>query len=115
MKSILKLSLCAVLVVMLCAGKALGGEELVVEQKGKSFVFKGAKVATLKIKVGDVIQFKNMDPYFHNVFSLSDAKLFDLGSYPQGQSKSVKFDKPGKVEIECAIHPEMHIVVEVRP
>ena len=115
MKSIMKLSLSTALIVMLCAGKALGGEELILEQKGKSFVFKGAKVETLKIKVGDVIQFKNMDPYFHNVFSLSDVKLFDLGSYPQGQSKSVKFDKPGKVEIECAIHPEMHIVVEVRP
>ncbi len=109
-----KLSLFAILICALWINAALGGEELVVEQKGKSFMFKGAKVETMKIKVGDVIQFKNMDPYFHNVFSLSDVKLFDLGSYPQGQRKSVKFDKPGKVEVECAIHPEMHIVVEVK-
>jgi plastocyanin len=47
------------------------------------------------------------------VFSLSDPKTFDLGSYPQGQSKAVTFDKPGTVEIECSIHPEMQMVVEV--
>jgi plastocyanin len=45
---------------------------------------------------------------------LSDAKLFDLGSYPQGQSKPVTFDKPGTVEVECAIHPQMKITVEVK-
>ncbi|HSS97187.1 MAG TPA: plastocyanin/azurin family copper-binding protein [Terriglobales bacterium] len=86
----------------------------VVEQKDKTFVYKGAKVTTLKIKVGTTIEFKNLDPYFHNVFSLSEAKLFDLGSYPQGQSRSVTFDKPGKVEVECAIHPLMKMTVEVK-
>jgi plastocyanin len=95
----------AILCGVFFALKASGGESLVVEQKGKEFVYNGAKVTTLKIKVGDVIEFKNVDPYFHNVFSLSDVKMFDLGSYPQGKSKTVKFDKPGKVEIECAIHP----------
>jgi plastocyanin len=88
--------------------------DLLVEQKGKTFIYNGAKAATLKIKVGDSVEFKNMDPYFHNVFSLSDTKLFDLGSYPQGQSKSVTFDKPGMVEVECAIHPEMKMRVEVK-
>jgi len=87
---------------------------LVVEQKDKTFVYKGTKATTLKIKVGPTIQFKNLDPYFHNVFSLSDTKLFDLGSYPQGQSRSVTFDKPGTVEVECAIHPLMKMTVEVK-
>ncbi len=89
-------------------------EDFTVEQKNKVFVYKGAKVERLKIKLGDVIEFKNMDPYFHNVFSLSDAKMFDLGSYPQGQSRSVTFDKEGKVEVECAIHPQMKMSVEVK-
>ena len=97
----------------LWAWAASGGEEYVVEQKDKEFVYKGAKVTTLKIKVGEVVEFKNSDPYFHNVFSLSDVKIFDLGSYPQGKSKSVKFDKAGKAEIECAIHPQMHMTIEV--
>jgi len=91
-----------------------GAENYVVEQSGKEFVYKGSKIAKLKIKLGDVVEFKNADPFFHNVFSLSDVKLFDLGSYPQGKSKSVKFEKTGVVEIECAIHPQMHMTVEVK-
>jgi plastocyanin len=47
------------------------------------------------------------------VFSLSDPKTFDLGSYAQGQAKKVVFDKPGTVEVECAIHPDMKMNVEV--
>ena len=92
---------------------ALAGEQTV-DQKDKAFTINGAKVTSLKIKVGDVISFKNLDPYFHNVFSLSDAKLFDLGSFPQGQARSVTFDKAGKVEVECAIHPQMKLTVEVK-
>jgi len=88
--------------------------EQTVDQKDKTFMMNGAKVAALKVKVGDVILFKNLDPYFHNVFSLSDTKLFDLGSFPQGQSRSVTFDKAGKVEVECAIHPQMKLTVEVK-
>jgi plastocyanin len=99
---------------ILWASSALGGNDYVVEQKDKEFVYMGAKVTTLKIKVGDVIEFRNVDPYFHNVFSLSDVKMFDLGSYSQGKSKTVKFDKPGKVEIECAIHSMMRMIVEVK-
>ena len=103
-----------VLFVLPCVASAARATDYTVEQKDKSFMYNGAKAEILKIKIGDVVQFKNMDPYFHNVFSLSDAKLFDLGSYPQGQSKSVTFDKAGKVEVECAIHPQMKMIVEVK-
>jgi plastocyanin len=104
----------AFLFCLVWAPAAIGGDNCIVEQKDKEFVYKGARVTTLRIKVGDVIEFKNTDPYFHNVFSLSDVKMFDLGSYPQGKSKFVKFDKAGTVEIECAIHPQMHMIVEVK-
>lgn len=67
----------------------------------------------LKIKVGDTVNFKNEDPFFHNVFSLSDVQTFDLGSYPKGQSKSVTFKTPGTVEVECSIHPDMKLLIEV--
>jgi plastocyanin len=93
---------------------AASAADFTVEQKDKTFVYNGVKVETLKVKVGDVVQFKNMDSYFHNVFSLSDVQMFDLGSYPQGQSKSVTFGKAGKVEVECAIHPQMKMTVEVK-
>ncbi|MCB1906003.1 MAG: hypothetical protein KDH15_01425 [Rhodocyclaceae bacterium] len=80
----------------------------VVEQKGKAF-----SVKSLNVKVGDSVEFVNADPFNHNVFSLSDIKTFDLGSYPQGQSKKVVFDKAGQAEVECAIHPDMILKVEV--
>jgi plastocyanin len=89
-------------------------ETLVVEQKNKSFVMKGSQIEQLLIKVGDTIRFQNQDPFFHNIFSLSDLKTFDLGSFPKGEYKPVTFDKPGMVEIECAIHPQMYLEVTVK-
>lgn len=56
---------------------------------------------------GDSIDFVNDDVMFHNVFSLSKANAFDLGIYPEGTSKFVRFEKTGLVKIYCNIHPEM--------
>ena len=84
-------------------------KEFEVAQKDKKF-----SQPALTVKVGDSVVFKNEDPFAHNVFSLSDPKTFDLGSYPKGQSKTVTFDKPGSVEVECAIHPDMRVMVEVK-
>lgn len=83
--------------------------EHVVEQKDKKFV-----VNQLSVSVGDSVSFKNADDVNHNVFSLSDTKSFDLGSYPKGQARAVTFDKAGVVEIECAIHPDMRMEVKVK-
>lgn len=83
-------------------------ENHVVAQKNKAF-----SVKELTIKKGDTVDFLNEDDMFHNVFSLSDAKLFDLGSYPKGESKSVTFDEAGEVEIECAIHPNMLMTINI--
>lgn len=83
-------------------------------QSGKRFMMNGNKVETLVIKAGDAVRFRNEDPYFHNIFSLSEIKLFDLGSFPKGDTRSVTFEKVGIVELECAIHPEMQLKVEVR-
>ena len=80
-----------------------------VAQKNKAFT-----VEKLEIKVGDTVSFPNQDPFFHNIFSLSELKSFDLGSYKKGQTKKVTFDKPGMVEVECAIHPNMFMEIEVK-
>jgi plastocyanin len=96
-------ALCAFLAVTIA-----NAAEYQVLQKNKNFSQK-----TLTVKVGDRISFKNEDPFVHNIFSLSDTKTFDLGSYPKGGSKTVVFDKPGTVEIECAIHPDMKMIVQV--
>ena len=87
---------------------AAAAAQFVVEQKGMAF-----STATLKIKVGDSVTFKNADTLSHNIFSISDAKTFDLGAIAGGQSKDVIFDKPGTVEVECAIHPSMKMTIEV--
>jgi len=89
---------------------AMAAQEHVVPQKDKSFVSK-----TLAVKVGDKVSFRNDDTFSHNIFSLTDEMPFDLGTYAQGQTKSVVFSKPGKFEIECAIHPEMRMVINVAP
>ena len=68
---------------------------------------------TLTVKVGDSVNFANHDPFFHNVFSLSETIVFDLGSYEKGKSKAVTFDAAGTVEVECAIHPYMMMTIVV--
>jgi len=88
---------------------SLAGEHLV-SQKDKSFSTK-----TLDIKVGDKVAFRNDDGFSHNIFSLTDAMPFDLGTYAGGQLKTVTFNKAGKFEIECAIHPDMRMIVNVSP
>jgi plastocyanin len=88
--------------------------ETEIGQLNKAFIQGSDDIKSIDLKVGDTLRFKNYDPFNHNIFSLSEAATFDLGSYPKGQSKVVKFDKPGKVEVECAIHPQMHLTVNVK-
>jgi hypothetical protein len=56
-----------------------------------------------------------MDPIFHNVFSLSRTKSFDLGNYSQGETRVVTFTEPGVVVVNCHLHPNMAAVVFVTP
>jgi plastocyanin len=98
----------ALLWMVLLSAPPAQAEDHVVSQKDKAF-----SVETLKVRVGDSVSFRNDDPFFHNIFSLSEVQTFDLGSYPQGQARKTTFTRPGKVEVECAIHPAMKMVVEV--
>jgi len=95
---------------LLAGGAASAAQEHVVAQKNKSFSTK-----KLSVKAGDTVKFVNDDSFAHNVFSLSAAKSFDLGSFGNGGSKTVTLDKPGKVEVECAVHPDMRMEIEVAP
>ena len=67
--------------------------------------------ALLVVPVGSVVDFPNLDPWFHNVFSLYRGKRFDLGLYQAGSVRSVSFDRPGPSYLFCNIHPEMTGVV----
>ena len=80
----------------------------VILQKDETFV-----PHVLPILRGTTVNFPNGDPFFHNVFSLSSAKSFDLGRYPKHQVRSVKFDRAGIVKVFCHIHSHMSAVVLV--
>jgi plastocyanin len=61
----------------------------------------------LAVRVGTTVKFPNSDRVFHNVFSFRDGKQFDLGLYPVGAVKHVRFDRPGVSRLFCNIHPKM--------
>jgi len=67
----------------------------------------------LPVMVGTTVDFPNSDLTYHNVFSLSRAKRFDLGRYAAGKSKSVRMDRPGVVRVFCDIHSHMNAYVLV--
>jgi len=59
------------------------------------------------VPVGSTIRFQNRDDVYHNVFSVSPAKRFDLGRYPPRATNQVTFTRPGVVNLFCDIHPKM--------
>jgi plastocyanin len=65
----------------------------------------------LPILVGTTVDFPNRDNLFHNVFSYSQPKEFDLGRYPTGESRSIRFDRPGVVRVYCDIHSHMNATI----
>jgi len=69
----------------------------------------------LPITAGPTVSFPNGDPFFHNVFSVSPTRKFDLGQYPRGETKSKQFPSVGVVDVYCNIHPEMAATILVLP
>jgi plastocyanin len=78
------------------------------DQRNQAFV-----PYVLAIPAGTTVQFPNNDRTYHNVFSLSKSKRFDLGRYPRGQTRSVRFDHPGVVRVFCEIHSHMNAFILV--
>jgi len=67
------------------------------------------------VPVGSTVSFPNLDAIFHNVFSLSKVKQFDLGFFPLGETRAVKFDRPGIVQVYCHLHSDMSAAIVVLP
>jgi len=63
----------------------------------------------LVVAKGTTITFPNYDPDFHNIYSLSKPKRFDLGRYKAEEKDipSVTFDKLGFIALRCEIHDHM--------
>jgi len=79
-----------------------------IRQRNENFVPR-----VVAITVGSTVDFPNDDPIYHNVFSLSRTKTFDLGRFPKGKSRGERFDKPGVVRVFCQIHSHMSATVMV--
>lgn len=88
--------------------QAADGRVTILDQTHEKFI-----PYVLPILVGTTVRFLNSDDVYHNVFSYSQAKSFDLGRYATGKYRSVKFDKPGVVKIYCDIHTQMNAFVVV--
>jgi plastocyanin len=84
------------------------GPTVVLDQRNENFV-----PHVLAITTGTSVEFRNSDRTYHNVFSLSKANSFDLGRYPPGRSKSVRFDHAGIVRVFCEIHSHMSAFILV--
>ena len=79
-----------------------------VSQKGAVF-----SPHVLPVVVGTTVEWPNLDDVFHNVFSMSEAKPFDLGLYKNPEMKRITFDKAGRVDVFCSIHANMSCTVLV--
>ena len=84
------------------------GARAVLDQRNETFV-----PHVLAVTAGTVVDFRNNDRTYHNVFSLSKPKRFDLGRYAAGRSKSVRFERPGVVRVFCDIHSHMNAFILV--
>ena len=80
----------------------------VMDQRNETFV-----PHLLAITTGSTVDFPNSDRIYHNVFSLSKTKTFDLGRYAAGRSQSIRFDRPGIVRVFCDIHSHMNAFILV--
>jgi plastocyanin len=67
----------------------------------------------LVVPVGSTIEFGNLDPFRHHVYSFSPARKFELKLFGQGETRPVRFDKVGVVAIGCNIHDSMQAFVQV--
>ena len=67
------------------------------------------------VAIGGKVDFPNQDPIYHNVFSVSATRRFDLGKFSKGQSRSVTFPKAGVVNVYCDIHSDMAASIVVTP
>lgn len=86
------------------------GKRVTLAQKNEAFLPRVVAVAA-----GTTVDFPNLDPIYHNVFSVSPSRRFDLGKYPRGQSRTVQFPRSGVVNVFCDIHADMAAFILVTP
>ena len=89
-------------------GKKRVAKQRVIEQRNKEFA-----PHVMAVPVNSTISFPNYDPIYHNVFSLSKSKSFDLGLYKSGESRDITVTKPGIIRLGCNLHAAMSAYIVV--
>ena len=84
-------------------------KEYVIVQVNKEFTPK-----KISIKAGDTLIFKNNDEYAHNMYTDNEENEFDLGVQRPNDDKKIILKAKGKTVIECAIHPNMILEVDIK-
>jgi plastocyanin len=87
-------------------------KQRIIEQREREFA-----PHVMMVPVGSTVSFPNFDPIFHNVFSISPTKAFDLGIYKNGEFREVTFEKEGILRLGCNLHANMsaYLVVVAAP
>jgi plastocyanin len=75
----------------------------------------GFEPSVLFVTQNTEVELVNGDEVYHNAFSVSPAKRFDLDPLRPGEKRTVLFDSIGVVQIFCALHPESWGFVVVLP
>ncbi len=97
------------LAVLLCAMPVLAqAADITVHMEGGAYT-----PATIQARVGDRLVFENDDVVDHNVFVPTAGHGVDLGKQEPGGTAALPLGKAGRFEIECVIHPDMNLAVEV--
>src|SRR5689334_15905488 len=91
----------------LATGVAIAAE-FEVHQSGKIFA-----PARLAIAKGSTVHFANDESYVHHAFVETPQFTADTGDIPPGESRDIVFSQAGTYTVACAIHPQMHMTVEV--
>ena len=80
----------------------------VIHQRGRVF-----SSESVTIKKGETLTYVNDDSIPHNLMSNTRGSEFNLGSQAPGTSIDVIFKEAGNVQVICAIHPRMKMMVQV--
>ena len=101
------LAACAIL--SLITVPALAASTIVVSQKNRAFM-----VREIDIKVGDSIRFTDDDEFAHQIFVSAPTFTYESDEQEPGQAVVVTFPRAGTFDVQCRIHPKMHLRVVVR-
>jgi plastocyanin len=90
-------------------GGALAADIVVVSQRNRQF-----HPDHLTVAAGTTVRVMNDDKVTHHLYIDSSDMPFDSGEQPVGKTIDLHFDKAGRFQVRCAIHPTMRLDIDVK-